>query len=127
MGNIIASLIATFVTLPLLGWIVCYALSLKITKDKKKAFKISVDFTTFLLIIACHYLLYEISGKSFLWVIIITLILTGVLFSFLHWKTKEELKFFKIMKGVWRFNFLLFSISYLLLLMLGLTHRISVI
>jgi hypothetical protein len=127
MGNLFVFLIATFVTLPLLGWFVCYIFSLKLTRNKKKAFKISVDFTTFLLIVSCHYLLYEISGKSFLWAIILMIISTGVLFSFLHWKTKEELKLIHIAKGVWRFNFLLFSISYLLLLVLGLTQRILII
>ncbi|MCA0174411.1 DUF3397 domain-containing protein [Bacillus sp. RAR_GA_16] len=75
-------------------------------------------------ILSVHFILIELVGKSFLWVILLMIIGAAGAFTVLHWKTKDDIQIHKVIKGAWRFNFLLFSTGYVLLLLIGLVHRI---
>ena len=125
MSGIFSSIIASFVTIPLLGYIIVFVISKWLTKKHHKSVRVALDLTTFFLVIAVHYLIQVIWGMSLLWVIFIVMILVAILFVITHWKTKQEIDFVKVLKGFWRFNFLLFSCAYLLLLIYGLISRVS--
>jgi hypothetical protein len=51
------------------------------------------------------------------------MILIAMIFVFVHWKVKEEIVLKKVMKGFWRFNFILFLLVYITLTLYGLIHR----
>ncbi|WP_017753620.1 DUF3397 domain-containing protein [Calidifontibacillus oryziterrae] len=125
MVKLLATFIATMVTMPILAIFVVYWLSYIVTKDKKRSFRLSVDLSTVFFIIAVHYLVIIIWGNSYLWVILLLLIMIGMLFVFLQWKYNEEIIFRKVWKGFWRFNFLLFSLGYLSLVIYGLVLRLK--
>ncbi len=125
MTGIFSSIIASFVTIPLFGYIIVFVISKWITKKHHKSVRIALDFTTFFLVIAVHYFIKAIWGMSLLWVILIVMILVAILFVIIHWKTKQEIHFVKVFKGFWRFNFLLFSFAYIVLLIYGLISRVS--
>ncbi|MCM3114040.1 DUF3397 domain-containing protein [Neobacillus sp. MER 74] len=93
------------------------------TKSTRKAVHISLDSTTFLFIISVHFLIVTIWEKSYFWVIILIMILIAMIFVLVHWKVKEEILIKKVIKGFWRFNFLLFLLAYLTLTLYGLIHR----
>jgi hypothetical protein len=124
VSGIFSSIIASFVTIPLLGYIIVFVISKCLTKKHHKSVRIALDFTTCFLVLAVHYLIKAIWGISLLWVIFIVMILVAVLFVLMHWKTRQEIDFVKVLKGFWRFNFLLFSCAYLLLLIYGLISRV---
>lgn len=125
MVSFFATFIATIVTLPILAIFLVYWITKIITRNKKKSLHLSVDFSTLFFIIAVHYLIINIWGKSFLWIILLLLIFIGMMFVFLQWKFNEEIIFKKVWKGFWRFNFLLFSLSYFLLVIYGLVLRVK--
>jgi hypothetical protein len=85
----------------------------------------ALDVTTLLLIVCVHYLIIAIWETSLLWLIYIILILTAAAFVVAHWKIKHEIHLTKVFKGFWRFNFLLFSFAYFVLLIYGLILRVS--
>ncbi|MGB8001866.1 MAG: DUF3397 domain-containing protein [Anaerobacillus sp.] len=124
MENILASVAATAVTVPLLAWYLIYIITVKMTKKKKFSFRLAVDLSTIFFILSVHFILIEISGRSFLWIILLLIIGAAIGFTVLHWKTKEDVQIHKVVKGAWRFNFLLFSTGYFILLLIGLVHRI---
>ncbi len=125
MSGIFSSIIASFVTIPLLGYIIVFVISKWLTKKHHKSVRVALDLTTFFLVIAVHYLIKVIWGLSLFWVICIVMILVAIMFVVIHWKTKQEIDFAKVFRGFWRFNFLLFSLVYLLLLIYGLISRVS--
>ena len=125
MSGIFSSIIASFVTIPLLGYIIVFVISKWLTKKHHKSVRVALDLTTFFLVIAVHYLIKVIWGISLFWVICIVMILVAIMFVVIHWKIKQEIDFAKVFKGFWRFNFLLFSLAYLLLLIYGLISRVS--
>lgn len=125
MTAFFSSIIATFVTIPLLGYIIIFIISKLLTKKHRKSVRIALDVTTLLLIICVHYMIIAIWEKSLLWLILIILLLTASVFVVLHWKIKHEIVLIKVYKGFWRFNFLLFSFLYIVLLIYGLVVRVS--
>lgn len=125
MTAFFSSIIATFVTIPLLGYIIVFIISKLITKKHRKSVRMALDVTTLLLIVCVHYLIIAIWETSLLWLIYIILILTAAAFVVAHWKIKHEIHLTKVFKGFWRFNFLLFSFAYFVLLIYGLILRVS--
>ncbi|WP_102347038.1 DUF3397 domain-containing protein [Bacillus sp. Marseille-P3661] len=125
MVDFFAVFIATVITIPILVILLVYWITYALTKSKKRAFHLSLDYSTLIFILAVHYLLLIILERSFLWVIFLVLITIGMLFVFLQWKFNDEIVFKKVWKGFWRLNFLLFSLSYVCLVILGLIIRLN--
>jgi hypothetical protein len=123
MMTILTSVISIFFTVPVLGFIAVFFLSKLLTKNSRKSVHIALDYTTILFIISVHFLLVTILGKSYFWLIILIIILSGMIFSVTHWKIKGEIDFNKVLKGVWRFNFLFFFVVYIALTLIGIIER----
>ena len=121
--TILTSIISVFFTVPLLGLIIVFVPSLLITKNSRKAVHFALDYSTLLFIISVHFLIVTILGKSFFWLIILEMILSAMLFSIVHWKVKGEIVINKVLKGVWRFNFLFFFTAYIVLTLFGLIEH----
>ncbi len=126
MLDFFAGVAATFVTIPLLGFILVYLISRFIIKNNRKSFFLSVDVTTAFFLIAVHYLLLVIIGKSMLWLLILILILTILFIGYLTWKKSHEIETVKVLRKSWRFAFLLSTVAYFLLLLIGLVQRIII-
>ncbi|ARK31104.1 DUF3397 domain-containing protein [Halalkalibacter krulwichiae] len=127
MGDLLAWVIATIVTIPLLGWYVIYIANVKISKNKKKSIRRASDWTTVLFMIAVYFIMLELWAKSFLWIILALFFFIALIFTWIHWKLSGDIHIGKLFRGIWRFNFLLFFILYLLLCGFGLLYRILII
>ncbi|WP_456271631.1 DUF3397 domain-containing protein [Bacillus sp. AK031] len=124
MSSIISNLVAIFTLLPFLGYFTTFILMKQITGKHKKAVNAAVNVTTFLLIVAVHFIVLAIWNKSYLWIIMLVMIVSTGLLSVIHWKIKEEVIFRSVIKGGWRLNFLLFSMAYIILMLYGTASRI---
>ncbi|NSL50769.1 DUF3397 domain-containing protein [Calidifontibacillus erzurumensis] len=125
MVDFIAAMIATIITIPIFAILIVYWVTRWITHSKKKSFHLSVDISTLFFITAVHYLIIAIWGQSFLWIILLLLIVIASVFVFLQWKMNNEIIFKKVWKGFWRFNFLVFSFGYFTLIIYGLFKRLT--
>ncbi|AIE59550.1 DUF3397 domain-containing protein [Bacillus methanolicus] len=125
MSSIFSSIIATFVTMPFLGYVVVFIISKQLTGNHRRSVLLAIDVSTFLLIISVHYLTVAIWKKSFLGIIFITILITAIIFVFFHWKTKEDIIFPQVFRGVWRINFLLFFSAYIVLFLYGLIQKVA--
>jgi hypothetical protein len=123
LTTILSSIISIFITLPFLGFIIVFFVTKLVTKNTRRSVHRALDYTTIFFIISVHFLIVTIWGKSLIWLIILIMILIAMVFVFVHWKVKEEIILKKVMKGFWRFNFLLFLLAYLSLTLYGLIHR----
>ncbi len=125
MNTVFSSLIATLVTIPLLGYLAVFIISKQITKKHKRSVHIALDVSTLLLIMAVHYLIIVIWDKSYLWMIVLSLLITAVTFIIMHWRIKQEINLRVLFKGFWRFNFLLYFTAYIVLIFIGLVQRVT--
>ncbi len=124
MVNLLAGITATIITLPVLGIIVIYLFLRLFLKNKRKSLFLTIDLSTFLLVISTHFVLLVLFGQSFLWVIITLLLAIIFIFALVDWSLTEQLNVKKVIKQFWRFTFLLFGTSYFLILLSGLVYRI---
>lgn len=120
-----SSLLATLVTIPLLGYIIVFVAAKQLTKNHRRAVQAALDFSTLLLIISVHYLVMTIWGQSYLWAILLALLILAMVFTVLHWKIRQEIILQKVFRGYWRFNFVLFFFAYLGLTLFGLIQRVA--
>jgi hypothetical protein len=125
MAAFLSSIMATFVTLPMIAFLIFYVFARILMKNGKKAFLLTVDLSTFFFILSVYYLILVIWEKSFMSYIFMILIIICMIFLLLHWKFKQEIDIRKVMKGFWRFNFLFFSFCYICLVIFGLFKRLS--
>lgn len=123
MSTIFSYILALLFIMPFAGFLAVYFIGKLMTKNSRKSVHFAFDFSTVLFIFSVHFLLKTIWGNSFFWLIILVLIVTAMVFVIVHWKVKEEINLKKVMKGFWRFNFLLFSLVYIGLTLYGLIHR----
>ena len=120
MNSFISSIITIFLTVPLLGFFMIYLFNKLITKNTRKSFHKALDYSTILFILAVHFLFITIWEKSFFWWIFLVLVLIAMVFVVINWKVKGEIVFTKVFKGFWRFNFLVFFLSYISLTIYGI-------
>ena len=124
MDNLLAGFIAACIIMPIFVYMTVYILSKRMVSNTKKAVRLSADVTTIFLILAVHYAVIALFEHSYLWIIIIILILLATGILFIHYKVREEVDLKRVFTSFWRASFLLFSVSYLLLAVIGMTERI---
>ena len=127
MPGIFSALVATLITVPMIGYLAVFIISKQITGNHRRSVNLAIDFSTFLLVLSVHFLIITIWEKSFLWLILLVLFGLAALFVLIHWKYKEEIVLPKVFKGFWRFNFLLFFSAYVILVVFGLFQRLTLL
>jgi hypothetical protein len=120
MGSFFATVFATLVTVPIIGYFVVFVIAKQITKKHRKAVHLALDITTILFILSVHYLIVTIWDFSLLWLIFILMIAMAILSLLLQYKLNEEVDLKKVFRGFWRFNFLLFFSAYIILICVGI-------
>jgi hypothetical protein len=123
LTTLLSAIISIFITFPFLGLMIVFFVTKFMSKNTRKSVHRALDYSTILFVISVHFLIETIWGKSLIWLIILVMILIAMVFVFAHWKVKEEIILKKVVKGFWRFNFLLFLLAYLSLTLYGLIHR----
>ncbi|MCM3759339.1 DUF3397 domain-containing protein [Alkalihalobacillus oceani] len=124
MSQVLSWFIATVITLPLLGWYVLYLITVKLTKKKARAIRVASDGSVVLFMAAVYFIMYELWGRSFLWMILAIFFFIAMVFTWLHWQAAGDIYTRKLLKGIWRVNFLLFFFLYLVLSGYGLISRL---
>jgi len=124
LSTIFSITISIFFIMPFLGFILVFTFFQLTAKNTSKSIHRATDYSTFFFIMAVHFLLETIWGKSFLWIIFILMILIAMVLVFFHWKVREEIDIKKVMKGFWRVNFLIFCTAYITLTLYGLITRV---
>jgi hypothetical protein len=116
---------ATFITAPILIYIIIFVISKLVIKNHRKAVQSAIDYSTVFFILSVHFLVLAIWGKSFLWAIFIFLFTCAIIFVIINWRLKGEIVFYRVFKGFWRFCFLVFFIAYLVLTVYGVIERVT--
>jgi len=123
MSIILSSILTVLFTLPFLGALLVFLIIRTWTRNTRKSLHKALDYTTILFIISVHFLIVTLWEKSFFWLIILVMILIAMVFVLVHWKLKEEIIVRKVLKGFWRFNFILFFLAYITLILYGVVSR----
>ncbi|QQZ08041.1 DUF3397 domain-containing protein [Heyndrickxia vini] len=124
MSTFISWMIAMLITIPFIGYFLSFVFIKQITKNHRKAVAISIDITTVILIISVHFFIKTIWGHSFLWLIVLVMLLLALLFAIIYRYLRDEIDYLRVFRGYWRLNFLIFFSLYIILLLYGLTSSV---
>ncbi|MFB6466534.1 DUF3397 domain-containing protein [Cytobacillus sp. Hz8] len=125
MSSFLSIFLSIFITIPFLGYLMVFIITKLITGEHRKSVHLAIDCSTFLFIISVHYLILTIWHKSYFWVVILFMLIEAMIFVIIHWKIKHEIHFSKVLKGFWRFNFLIFISAYFVLLLFGVIKSVT--
>ncbi|WP_062513331.1 DUF3397 domain-containing protein [Halobacillus sp. KGW1] len=124
MSDLFVYVIAGIVTLPIPFLILFYLCARKMSRYKLKALHRTANYTAPVFILAVHVLLIVLFDRSFLSVIIILLLLLFAASIIAQYKWKEEVRFLRAWRSLWRVSFLLFMVLYMGLSLFGLVDRL---
>ncbi|WP_100404575.1 DUF3397 domain-containing protein [Bacillus solitudinis] len=124
MSNAFAWFLATLITVPILAWYFFYIVTVKLTKNKQRSIRFAADCSCVLFMASVYFILLELSGQSFFWMILMLFFLIAFIFTVIHWKVAEDIYTGKLLRGIWRFNFIVFFSLYIVLSGFGLFLRI---
>lgn len=124
MADVVAILLASVITAPIIFYFFTYVITAKLTRSKRKAITVASDSSTLFFILAVYFIIQVTWNFNLFWIILMELLLTAVLFLVLQWQRTDDLELSKVLKGFWRFNFLVYGAGYFGLMIVGLIWRI---
>ncbi|MBM0065266.1 DUF3397 domain-containing protein [Alkalicoccobacillus gibsonii] len=119
-----AAFIATVVTIPALGWYLIYISTVKLTRQKRKAIKWASDFSAVLFMAAVYFIMEQLWEPTSVWLVLALFFSVAITFTIIYWNVMEDFYATKLLKGIWRLNFLIFVSIYILLSGYGLIRSI---
>lgn len=124
MEFVLSALIATLVTLPVFGYLIVFIVIKQWTKNHRKAVQYGINSTVLLFIVSVHYMIQSIFGISLLWLVISVVLLLSIVVVLVHLRFKEEIHYAKLLRGTIRLNAFVFVLSYLVLVIVGITKNL---
>jgi|SRR5690625_3272233 len=114
MKSVIVSYLPhVFIILPIFMSILIYLIGIRLTGNRWKAIHKTVQWTAVFYIIAVVLLLKRIFHQGFIGYILIFLIIVLATILIIQWKKETEVALLNGLRLLWRISFLLFSITYL--------------
>ena len=124
MEFVLSAFIATLVTLPIVGYLIIFVVTKRWTKNHRKAVQYGINSSVLLLIVSVHFLIQSIFNMSLLWLVISVAILLSIAVVLVHLRFKEEIQYAKLLRGMIRLNAFVFTLSYLVLVVVGITKNL---
>ena len=124
MEFVLSAFIATLVTLPIVGYLIIFVVTKRWTKNHRKAVQYGINSSVLLLIVSVHFLIQSIFNMSLLWLVISVAILLSIAVVLVHLRVKEEIQYAKLLRGMIRLNAFVFTLSYLVLVVVGITKNL---
>jgi len=122
--NLFIYFIACIIALPLLATWLVYIVSKRIYKHTWMAIHTAVNWTTLFYILSVLTILHTFYGRSFIGFIGVILFLMLSIIIFVQWKSRHEVVIVRAVKILWRASFLVFSLAYICLAILGVVYKI---
>lgn len=124
MGTVISWVVATIITLPIIGYLIVFICTKQLTKNHRKAVTFALNCSTLFVIISVHFMIQAIWDISLLWGICLLMLIVAMVVVIIHHRHKEEIHIPKVLKGIWRLNGLIFIVIYCVLVITGITINV---
>jgi hypothetical protein len=92
-----------------------YLLIYYYVQDKRQSFFGAINVTLFFLLVCVNMMSIEVWGFSLFWFIVVVICAIATLLAFLQYWVYHEIRYMRLVNGVLRLTFLLFSALYIVL------------
>lgn len=123
MVSYISIIIASLITFPIFSTWIIYKIGNKVVRQKSRALHIAVNWTTILYILSTIMMLHIIFEQHFIGIIFGLILSILAIIIIWQWKTKTEILFSKAIKILWRLCFIIFLVTYFILVFYGIAMK----
>ena len=117
-------LLAVFLLFPFFFTIISLFLLKKIGFSQSKALGYATDLTTPILFIALPIIVKSIWGWSIGAILLGVLLVIAIVLTYIEWRSQKEIDIPLLLKKIWRAYFLLLSVMYIVLMIVGIVYWI---
>ena len=124
MSNFFQLIISFLLVFPIAIFIVVFIVSRKLNRKPTKAFGHAADVTTLVLFFAVPIAvqsLFKIETVGFL---VGMALFLSVILTFQEWKSQKEIELIPLIRKIWRFLFLVLSVTYFIVWCLGFVFKV---
>ena len=125
MNNPLQAIISFLLIFPIVVFIIVFLISVKISHKKVRAIGNAADVTTILLFFAVPIAIQSLFQIKTSVIIVGIALVTSVILTVIEWKTKTEIELLPLLRKIWRFLFLVLSITYFIVWCVGLVFKIQ--
>ncbi|MFC7685517.1 DUF3397 family protein [Ureibacillus sp. GCM10028918] len=124
MKIIIQYLVSIIIFFPIILFFIAYVLSRKRKKSKAKSFGVASDVTTIVLFFSVPLSISSLWEKNYNVFVFVIAIVIAIIFTYIDWRTKKEIEVLRLLKKTWRLYFILLTIAFLIIWIVGLIQSI---
>ena len=124
MKALIHYLVSIIIFFPIILFFITYFIGRKRKKSKVKAFGMASDATTVVLFFSVPLSISSLWEKNYNIIILIIAIVIAIIFTYIDWRTKKEIEILRLIKKTWRLYFILLSIAFVVIWIVGLIQSI---
>lgn len=119
-------LLAIIILCPILAFIAVLLIGRKLRLNKYKAIGLAADITTGLLFFSIPIAMQGLWDIGVMLPMLIVVLMIAIIFTYIDWRTKKEVEVKPLLKKIWRLYFLLFSMTYFIIWVVGITHSVMI-
>lgn len=119
-------ILAAIVIFPIIAFLLMLIICRKFKLKKHKAIGVAADVTTFILLFSVPIAIRSLWGQSIWTLMCVVLLVLAIIFTYLDWRTKKEIEVQPLLKKIWRVYFLLLSIAYFFIWIVGVAHSVLI-
>ena len=124
MISFLQSVVSFLLIFPIVIFLVVYFISVKMNQKKARAFGNAADVTTLLLFFAVPMAIESLFHLETMGSIVGVALIISVILTFIEWKSQKEIELLPLLRKIWRFLFLILSISYFIVWCVGLVIKV---
>jgi len=120
--NLVQWVFALAAIIPFATFFILYFVLNRFMEDKKKAKTLTIDITTLLLVFVVSAMFNTIirPGMSFLWIILFAFLVAFGLAGGMQTRSQGKVDLQRTFRIIWRIGFLVLSLLYIILLLIGI-------
>ncbi|WP_225230073.1 DUF3397 family protein [Ureibacillus galli] len=117
-------IVSTIIFFPIILFFITYVIWRKRKKTNIQSIGTAADVTTFVLFFSVPLSIASLWGENYSGIVFIVAIFIAIIFTYIDWRTKKEIKILSLFKKIWRLFFILLTISYIVIWFVGLIQSI---
>ena len=124
MSNFFQTILSFLLVFPIVIFMVVFFVSRKLTKKTTKAFGHAADLTTMMLFFAVPVAIQSLFQIEIVGFLVGMALIISVILTFFEWKSQKEIELIPLIRKIWRFLFLILSVTYFIVWCLGFVFKV---
>ena len=124
MSNFFQTILSLLLVFPIVIFIVVFFVSRKLTRKTTKAFGHAADLTTMMLFFAVPVAIQSLFQIETVGYLVGMALIISVILTYFEWKSQKEIELIPLIRKIWRFLFLILSVTYFIVWCLGFVFKV---